>query len=156
MKWNRFNHFGIYVMKRLGMPMIAFNLARNNRQVTFSMNQRMQHTLEFHWQKEPQILVHLATSEYGLHEIYVFAKQLFKFIKRFMHFVHASVIIIYRCAILTAIFVPLSVAFPIWYISQGVYNVANDDAPSSLWWIYWLAWSLEISGPAFTKVELIV
>jgi hypothetical protein len=48
-----------------------------------------------------------------------------------------------RTTYLATLFTPLIIAFPIYYFLSR----END-----MWWVYWFVWSLEKSGPTFTKV----
>eukprot|EP00842_Homolaphlyctis_polyrhiza_P006066 jgi/Hompol1/6460/HPOL_004991-RA len=88
-----------------------------------------------------------------------------------------------RFIVLTALFAPLLIAFPIWYFLErkriwdprllqpaestiveidtdehedGSMVLSDDAQPPipNLWWIKWLAWTLELSGPSFIKASI--
>ena len=50
-----------------------------------------------------------------------------------------------RVVFLTALYLPLVVLLPIYYM------YAKRTPNYSLWWVKWFVWTLEISGPTFTK-----
>lgn len=52
-----------------------------------------------------------------------------------------------RFLYLAVLYLPLTISFPFYYL----YTIWRPHK-RSLWWIKWFVWTLEVSGPTFTKV----
>ncbi|KAJ3293626.1 hypothetical protein HK104_004322 [Borealophlyctis nickersoniae] len=57
----------------------------------------------------------------------------------------------FRFLQLAAIFGPVIIAFPVWYL-QSRDAFSKDETPQSLWWVRFMVKAFEISGPTFTKL----
>jgi len=51
---------------------------------------------------------------------------------------------------LAALYGPLIITFPIWYYIE--HDKINNDETPRLWWVKWMVWTIETSGPTFIKV----
>jgi aarF domain-containing kinase len=60
-----------------------------------------------------------------------------------------NVRIVVRFVKLGVLFGPLIVSFPVWYIME--YKLSKSPT-IRYWWVNWLVWTLEHSGPTFTKL----
>ncbi|KAL2914235.1 hypothetical protein HK105_206179 [Polyrhizophydium stewartii] len=60
---------------------------------------------------------------------------------------------IVRFLVLAGLFGPVIVGFPVWYMTErAIINSDDPDAVPRLWWVRWLVWALETSGPTFIKL----
>ncbi|XJO71519.1 hypothetical protein BDV3_001015 [Batrachochytrium dendrobatidis] len=58
---------------------------------------------------------------------------------------------ILRFFVLATLYGPLMLGFPIWFAMERE-CIDRIDATPRMWWINWLVWTIEISGPTFIKL----
>ena len=75
--------------------------------------------------------------------------------------------LVHRFLYLSLLFVPLIVTYPVWHLMEAsklelwapasTYSTvsSNPSIPLRKWWLHWLVWALEASGPTFIKVKSI-
>ncbi|KAI8591064.1 ABC1 family-domain-containing protein [Geranomyces variabilis] len=74
----------------------------------------------------------------------------FTFLIRIANSVFTAIRITIRFVELAFLFGPVILSFPIWYFTQR--GAFQRDITPNLWWVEYLVWSFEISGPTFTKL----
>ena len=56
--------------------------------------------------------------------------------------------VLVRTLTLGVLFVPCLLSFPVWYLGLR----PSEDRPASMWWLNYLVWTLEASGPTWIKI----
>ncbi|KAJ3160118.1 hypothetical protein HDU86_000954 [Geranomyces michiganensis] len=74
----------------------------------------------------------------------------FTFLVRIANSFVSAIRITIRFVQLALLFGPVILSFPVWYFTQR--GAFQRDVTPNLWWVEYLVWSFEISGPTFTKL----
>ncbi|KAH9272840.1 hypothetical protein BASA83_004728 [Batrachochytrium salamandrivorans] len=59
--------------------------------------------------------------------------------------------VFFRLFWLAALYSPLIIGFPIWFTMER-HHMGNTGTKPRMWWVDWLVWTIEMSGPTFTKL----